>query len=131
MKTHEPLCRSVDQPIAGLVRDLKQQGMLDNTLVVLTSEFGRTPWSQNTTGRDHNARGFSTLLAGGGVKGGVIEGGTDEVGYKALESPHYISDLQATILRQMGLDHKKMDFHVNGRAFHLIEEGTGPITAIL
>ncbi len=131
MKTHEPLCRSVDQPIAGLVRDLKQQGMLDNTLVVLTSEFGRTPWSQNTTGRDHNARGFSTLLAGGGVKGGVVEGSTDEVGYKALESPHYISDLQATILRQMGLDHKKMDFHVNGRAFHLIEEGTGPITAIL
>lgn len=131
MKTHEPLCRAVDQPIAGLIRDLKQRGLLDSTLVVFTSEFGRTPWSQNTTGRDHNGKGFSTLLAGGGVKGGVVEGSTDEVGYKAQENPHYISDLQATVLRQMGLNHKKMDFTLNGRAFHLIEEGTGPITNIL
>ena len=126
MKTHEPLCRAVDKPIAGLIRDLKQRGMLDSTLVVFTSEFGRTPWSQNTTGRDHNAEWASPVwLAGGGVKGGVIEGATDEVGYKAVEKPHYISDLQATILRQMGLNYKKMDFIVNGRPFHLIEEGTG------
>jgi hypothetical protein len=131
MKSHEPLCRSVDKPISGLIRDLKQRGLLDSTLVVFTSEFGRTPWSQNTTGRDHNGKGFSTLLAGGGVKRGVVEGATDEVGYKAVENPHYISDLQATILKQLGLDYKKMDFTANGRAFHLIEEGTGPMMNIL
>lgn len=131
MKSHAPLCHSVDKPISGLIRDLKQRGLLDKTLVVLTSEFGRTPWSQNTTGRDHNAMGFTTLLAGGGVKGGIIEGATDEVGYRAVEKPHYVSDLQATILQQMGLNYKKMDFVLNGRPFHLVEEGTGPITTIL
>src|SRR3954470_219189 len=110
MKSHAPLCRAVDKPISGLIRDLKQRGMLENTLVVFTSEFGRTPWSQNTTGRDHNGKGFTSLLSGGGVKGGVIEGATDDVGYRAVEKPHYISDLQSTILRQVGLDHKKMDF---------------------
>ena len=82
MKSHEPLCRAVDKPISGLIRDLKQRGMLDSTLVVFTSEFGRTPWSQNTTGRDHNAMGFTSWLSGGGVKGGVVEGATDEVGYR-------------------------------------------------
>ncbi len=131
MKSHEPLCRAVDKPISGLIRDLKQRGMLESTLVVFTSEFGRTPWSQNTTGRDHNGKGFTSLLSGGGVKGGVIEGATDEVGYQAVEKPHYISDLQATILRQMGLDYTKMDFILNGRPFHLIEEGLGPINNIL
>ena len=131
METHAPLCRAVDKPIAGLIQDLKQRGLLDNTMVVFTSEFGRTPWSQNTTGRDHNGKGFSTLLAGGGVKGGVVEGATDEVGYQAVDQRHYISDLQATILHQMGLNYKKMDFTLNGRAFHLIEEGTGPMLNIL
>lgn len=131
MASHAPLCKAVDKPIAGLIADLKQRGLLDSTLVVFTSEFGRTPWSQNTTGRDHNGKGFSTLLAGGGVKGGVVEGATDEVGYKAVDRPHYISDLQATILKQMGLNYQKMEFHLNGRAFKLIEEGTGPIQAIL
>jgi hypothetical protein len=131
MKSHAPLCRAVDKPISGLIRDLKQRGMLDSTLVVFTSEFGRTPWSQNTTGRDHNAMGYSTWLSGGGVKGGVIEGATDDVGYQAVENRHYISDLQSTILRQVGLDYKKMDFVVNGRPFHLVEEGDGPITRIL
>jgi hypothetical protein len=131
MKSHAPLCRAVDKPISGLIRDLKQRGMLESTLVVFTSEFGRTPWSQNTTGRDHNAMGFTSWLAGGGVKGGVVEGATDDVGYRAVENPHYISDLQATILRQVGLDYKKMDFVVNGRAFHLVEEGQGPVQAIL
>jgi len=131
MKSHEPLCRAVDKPISGLIRDLKQRGMLDSTLVVFTSEFGRTPWSQNTTGRDHNAMGFTSLLAGGGVRGGIVEGATDEVGYRAVEKPHYISDLQSTILRQVGLDYKKMDFVLNGRPFHLVEEGLGPIEAIL
>lgn len=131
MATHAPLCRAVDQPIAGLVRDLKQRGLLESTLVVVTSEFGRTPWSQNTTGRDHNGKGFSTLLAGGGVKGGTIEGATDEVGYQAVENRHYISDLQATILHQMGLEPGKLEFHVNARAFKFLEEGEGPIQRIL
>src|SRR4029077_6769159 len=102
-----PLSRAPEKPIAGLIRDLKQRGMLDETLVVWTSEFGRSPWSQNTTGRDHNPRGYSAWLAGGGVKGGVVHGATDEVGYQAVENKHYYSDLHATILQQLGLDYKK------------------------
>src|SRR5207249_202627 len=109
IQTQGPLCRATDQPIAGLIRDLKQRGMLDQTLIVWTSEFGRTPWSQNTTGRDHNPRGFTSWLAGGGVKGGIVHGATDDVGYKAVEHPHYCSDLHATILRQIGLDSAQME----------------------
>jgi hypothetical protein len=130
IKSHAPLCRATDKPIAGLIRDLKQRGMLDSTLVVWTSEFGRSPWSQNTTGRDHNPKGYTCWLAGGGVKGGVVHGGTDDVGYKAVENPHYYSDLHATILRQIGLDHKKMELMVIGRTMRLVEEG-GPIKEIL
>src|SRR5712691_4138707 len=89
MKSHEPLCRAVDKPIAGLIQDLKQRGMLDSTLVVFGSEFGRSPWSQNTTGRDHNPKGYTVWLAGSGVKGGVVHGSTDEFGYKAIDNPHY------------------------------------------
>jgi hypothetical protein len=130
MKTHEPLCRATDQPIAGLIKDLKQRGMLDQTLVVWSSEFGRTPWSQNTTGRDHNPRGYTAWLAGGGVKGGTLHGATDEVGYRAVENPHYYSDLHATILWQLGLDPKKMEIEVIGRTMRLVEEGA-PIREIL
>jgi hypothetical protein len=130
IKTHGPLCRATDQPIAGLIRDLKQRGMLDETLVVWTSEFGRSPWSQNTTGRDHNPKGYTSWMAGGGVKGGVVHGATDDVGYKAVEHPHYCSDLHATILRQLGLDYKKMEFETLGRTMKLVEEGR-PITDIL
>jgi len=131
MKSHAPLCRAVDKPIAGLIRDLKQRGMLDSTLVVFSSEFGRSPWSQNTTGRDHNPKGYTVWLAGGGVKGGVIHGSTDEFGYKAVEHPHYYSDLHATILNQLGLDYKKMECQVFGRTMRLVEEGGGPIREIL
>ncbi len=130
MKTHGPLCRATDKPIAGLIRDLKQRGMLEETLVVWTSEFGRTPWSQNTTGRDHNPKGYSSWMAGGGIKGGVIHGGTDEVGYKAVDSPHYCSDLHATILHQLGLNHHKMEIQTLGRTMRLIEDGS-PIRSIL
>src|SRR4029077_11695589 len=119
------------KPIAGLIRDLKQRGMLDSTLVVWSTEFGRTPWSQNTKGRDHNPRGFSSWLAGGGVKPGIIHGATDEAGYHAVENRHYISDLQATILHQMGIDHSKMTVTVNSRPIRLVEEGFGPIKDIL
>ncbi len=131
IKTHGPLCRSIDKPIAGLIRDLKQRGMLDETLVVWSSEFGRSPWSQNTTGRDHNPRGYTIWLAGGGVKGGVVHGATDDVGYKAVENRHYYSDLHATILQQMGLDYTKMELPVFGRTMRLVEEGDGAIREIL
>jgi hypothetical protein len=131
IKTHAPLCRATDKPIAGLIRDLKQRGLLDSTLVVWSSEFGRSPWSQNTTGRDHNPRGYTAWLAGGGVQGGIIHGATDDVGYKAVEHPHYYSDLHATILRQVGLDHEKLTIPVLGRTMRLVEEGHRPIEAIL
>ncbi|MEK7953147.1 DUF1501 domain-containing protein [Luteolibacter soli] len=130
MKTHEPLCRATDRPIAGLIKDLKQRGMLDETMVVWTSEFGRTPWSQNTTGRDHNPKGYTSWLAGGGIKGGIVHGATDEVGYKAVESPHYYSDLHATILRQLGIDHTKMEIPSLGTVSRLVENG-GPIQEII
>ena len=131
MKEHEPRCRSVDKPIAGLIRDLKQRGLLDSTLIVFSSDFGRTPWSQNTNGRDHNPRGYSVWLAGGGIKGGMTHGETDDVGYRAVQDKHYCSDLHATILHQLGLDYKKMNIEVFGRTFHLVEEGEGPIKAII
>lgn len=130
IESHAPLCRQTDQPIAGLIRDLKQRGLLDSTLVVWTSEFGRTPWSQNTTGRDHNPRGFTCWLAGGGIRGGLVHGSTDEVGYHAVEHRHYISDLQATILNRLGLDFKKMEIEVEGRPVRLVEGAAGPIDAI-
>jgi hypothetical protein len=123
MKSHAPLCRATDKPIAGLIKDLKQRGMLDQTLVVWTSEFGRTPWSQNTTGRDHNPKGYTSWMAGGGIKGGVVHGATDEVGYKAVENPHYYSDLHATILQQLGINHKKLEIQALGRTMRLVEEG--------
>jgi hypothetical protein len=131
MNDHGPLCRQTDKPIAGLIRDLKQRGMFDSTLVVWATEFGRTPYSQNTVGRDHNPHGFTCWLAGGGIRGGVVHGATDEIGYKAVEDRHYVTDLQATILRQVGLDYKKMEVVVNGRPIRMMEESEGPIHAIL
>jgi hypothetical protein len=134
IESHAPLCRATDKPIAGLIRDLKQRGMLGQTLVVWASEFGRSPWSQNTTGRDHNPRGFTAWLAGGGVKGGVVHGATDDFGYRAVEQRHYYSDLHATVMKQLGLDWSKLEVTVNGRPMRLVEDGgdgEGPIEAIL
>ncbi len=131
MKTHAPLCRATDKPIAGLLQDLKQRGMLEETLVVWTSEFGRTPWSQNTTGRDHNPKGYTSWMAGGGIRGGVVHGATDEVGYRAVENPHYYSDLHATILHQLGIDHTKMFVPELGPVSQLVEVGHGPIRDII
>jgi hypothetical protein len=133
IESHAPLCRATDKPIAGLIRDLKQRGLLDETLVVWSSEFGRSPWSQNTTGRDHNPRGYTAWLAGGGIKGGTVHGATDDVGYKAVEEPHYYSDLHATILHLLGLDPEKMEVSVLGRTMRLVEkeDTRGPIRAIL
>jgi hypothetical protein len=131
IRTQGPLCRATDKPIAGLIRDLKQRGMLNETLVVWSSEFGRSPWSQNTTGRDHNPRGYSVWLAGGGIKGGITHGATDDVGYRAVENRHYYSDLHATLLHQLGLDHTRMELPVLGRTMRLVEEGYGPIREII
>lgn len=131
IQSHEPHCRATDKPIAGLIKDLKQRGMLDDTLVVWTSEFGRTPWSQNTTGRDHNPKGYTSWMAGGGVRGGIVHGATDEVGYRAVESPHYYSDLHATILHQLGIDHTKMFLSELGPVSQLVEDSHGPIQEII
>jgi hypothetical protein len=110
---HAALCGQVDRPIAALIRDLKQRGLLDETIVVVGTEFGRTPGAQNSNGRDHHPYGFSILIAGGGVRGGIIHGATDELGFHAVEGRHYITDLHATVLWQLGLDSHRM--HIPGR----------------
>ena len=106
---HEKNFRSVDKPIAGLLKDLKQRGLLDSTLVVFASEFGRTPGTQGSDGRDHHIFGFSVWMAGGGVKGGIVHGATDEIGFHAVENRHYVTDIHATILKQLGLDSRKLE----------------------
>ncbi len=100
---HSELAMQVDRPIAGLLKDLKQRGLLEQTLVVFGTEFGRTPGSQGADGRDHHPYGFSVWMAGGGIRGGLVHGATDELGFHAVESPHYVTDLHATLLHQMGL----------------------------
>lgn len=105
---HENLCRQVDQPIGALLADLKQRGLLDETLVVWATEFGRTPGSQNGDGRDHHPYGFSVWMAGGGIKGGLAHGATDELGFHAVENRHYVTDVHATLLHQLGLDPRKL-----------------------
>jgi hypothetical protein len=119
-KNHTQNCRSADKPVAGLIADLKSRGMLQDTLVVWGGEFGRTPFFQGTfdekAGRDHNQWGFTMLMAGGGVKGGQAIGATDELGLKAIEEPHHIHDLHASILYLMGLDHLKTTYMRLGRA---------------
>src|SRR5439155_17879249 len=109
------ICGNTDLPTAGLIRDLKQRGLLDNTIVIWSGEFGRLPVSQNGTGRDHNRNAFSLLLAGGGFKSGHVHGESDEVGYKAAVDPVSVSDLHATILHQLGLQHEALTFEHSGR----------------
>ncbi|MBT5705444.1 MAG: DUF1501 domain-containing protein, partial [Verrucomicrobia bacterium] len=99
----------VDLPTAGLIKDLKQRGMFDETIVVFATEFGRTPGSQNSDGRDHHPYGFSIWMAGGGLKGGVVHGATDEIGFHAVENRHYVTDVHATLLHQLGLDPKSLE----------------------
>lgn len=106
---HSSLCAQIDQPIAGLIADLKQRGLLDETLVVIGTEFGRTPGAQGADGRDHHPYGFSIALAGGGIKGGMAHGKTDELGFHAVEDRHYVTDLHATVLHQLGLDSRRLE----------------------
>jgi hypothetical protein len=112
---HPPRARWTDQPIAGLLADLKQRGLLDSTLVIWASEFGRTPMMQGDKGRQHNAAGFTIWMAGGGVKPGVRIGATDEIGLMAVERPYPFRDLHATILAAVGLKHDDLEFEIHGR----------------
>jgi len=105
---HTRLCKQVDQPIGALLKDLKQRGLLDETLVVWATEFGRTPGSQHSNGRDHHPYGFSVWMAGGGIKGGIAHGATDELGFHAVENRHYVTDVHATVMQQLGLDPKRL-----------------------
>jgi membrane-anchored protein YejM (alkaline phosphatase superfamily) len=120
-KGHENNARAVDQPIAALLTDLRQQGLLDETLVVWAGEFGRTPFAQGNDGRDHNPFGFTIWMAGGGVKPGTIYGATDEWGYKAIENRLEIHDLHATILHLLGVDHTRSTFRFGGRDMRLTD----------
>jgi arylsulfatase A-like enzyme len=113
-KGHETMARQVDQPIAALLADLDERGLLDDTLVVWAGEFGRTPFSQGSNGRDHNPSGFTVWFAGAGVKRAFHYGATDEFGYKAVENVATIYDLHATILHLIGLDHTRLSFYNNG-----------------
>jgi hypothetical protein len=118
---HRDHAKHSDKPIAALLTDLKQRGMLEETLVIWGGEFGRTPTSQGAKGRDHHSLGFSTWLAGGGVKGGLAYGATDEFGFNAVENRVHVHDLHATILHLMGLDHTKLTYRYSGRDFRLTD----------
>jgi arylsulfatase A-like enzyme len=118
---HTNNARAVDQPIAGLLKDLRQRGLLDETLVVWAGEFGRTPFAQGKNGRDHNPFGFTIWMAGGGTRGGMIYGATDEWGYKAIENRMEIHDLHATMLHLLGVDHTRSTYRFGGRDMRLTD----------
>jgi hypothetical protein len=112
---HERNALAVDQPIGALLEDLERRGMLDETLVLFATEFGRTPGSQGSDGRDHHIFGFSVWLAGGGIRRGVVHGATDEIGFHAVENRHYVTDIHATILHQLGLDSRRLELPARKR----------------
>jgi hypothetical protein len=134
---HRKLAHDVDGPIAALLADLKATGLLKETLVIISGEFGRTPVLEVSglvkvqNGRDHNSHGFSTLLAGGGVKGGTTYGNTDEFGFKAVENPVHIHDLHATVLHALGMDHTKLTYRYSGRDFRLTDVAGNVVHDIL
>jgi hypothetical protein len=122
LSRHATHAKAVDKPIAGLLQDLKQRGLLEDTIVWCSGEFGRTPYAQkNGTGRDHNADGFTTWLAGGGLKSGLAYGATDEFGHKAVENKVHMHDLHATLLHLLGLDHEQLTYRYAGRDFRLTD----------
>ena len=137
IRVHAKLAAKVDSPIAGLVDDLKSRGLFDETLILIGSEFGRTPMIQNSgleklgCGRDHNTPGFTVLLAGGGIKGGMAYGATDEFGFKAVENRTHVHDLHATILHQLGFDHTRLTYRYAGRDFRLTDVHGNVIREIL
>jgi hypothetical protein len=128
---HKQHCQKTDRPIAALLSDLKRRGLLDETIVLWGGEFGRTPASQGSNGRDHNHWGFSVWLAGGGIKGGTTYGATDEFGFRAVEDRTHPHDLHATMLHLMGLDHEKLTYHYGGRDFRLTDVSGRVVQEIL
>ena len=114
-------CTSIDRPIAGLLTDLSQRGLLEDTLVIWGGEFGRTPDAQGTDGRDHNNKGFSMWMAGGGVRGGMVYGATDPLGREAVDGRMHIHDWHATILHMLGLNHERLTYQHAGRDFRLTD----------
>jgi hypothetical protein len=128
---HTRLCKATDKPVAGLLADLKQRGLLDETLVIWGGEFGRMPMSEQGKGRDHNPWGYTVWMAGGGMKPGMVYGATDDVGLRAVEKPVHIHDLHATILHLLGFDHTQLTFFHNGREQRLTEVSGNVVTEIL
>tara|TARA_B100000497_G_C7683875_1_gene414067 strand:+ start:2198 stop:2638 length:441 start_codon:yes stop_codon:yes gene_type:complete len=119
-------CQQTDQPVAGLIKDLKMRGLLEDTLIIWGGEFGRTSFSQGTLtnnnyGRDHHPRCFTVWLAGGGVKKGLAYGHTDEFGYNIIQDPVHVHDLQATILHLLGIDHERLTYKHQGRYYRLTD----------
>ncbi len=115
------LCKDIDQPVAALLTDLKQRGMLEDTLVVWGGEFGRTPTTENADGRDHNPWGFTMWMAGGGVRGGMTYGATDDFGFRSIADKVHVHDLHATILHLMGFDHERLTYRHAGRDYRLTD----------
>jgi Protein of unknown function (DUF1501) len=130
-KNHALHCGETDRPMAALLTDLKQRGLLDSTLVMWTSEFGRTPTAQNGKGRDHSPRGFCSWLAGGGAKGGTVHGATDDFGYAAVKDRVHVHDLHATVLHLMGLDHERLTFLHAGRQQRLTDVAGKVVEAVI
>jgi len=128
---HGKLALQSDKPIAGLLTDLKRRGLLDSTLVIWGGEFGRTPMSEGTNGRDHNPHGFTMWMAGGGVKGGQVIGATDDIGLRAAENKAHVNDLHATILYLIGLRHLRLTFRHNGRNERLTDNAGEVIKEVL
>jgi len=133
MAAHGPLARNVDQPIAGLLQDLKQRGMLDDTLVVWTTEFGRTPFKEaaGAKGREHHHWVFSSWMAGGGVKGGIVHGASDDCGIRVERDEVHVHDFHATILHLLGLDHERLTYRHNGRDYRLTDVAGNVVKGIL
>ncbi|MDR3637039.1 MAG: DUF1501 domain-containing protein [Isosphaeraceae bacterium] len=133
MQAHRPKALRVDRALAALIRDLKQRGLFDQTLIAICTEFGRTPWTDapGTKGRNHYAKAFSCVLAGAGIKGGTAYGATDEHGIKIIADPVHVHDYHATILHAMGLDHRKLTYRYAGRDFRLTDVDGRVITPIL
>jgi hypothetical protein len=128
---HAKHAQASDRPIAALIDDLKRRGLLDETLIVWSGEFGRTPWSEGAKGRDHHARGFTSWLAGGGVKGGLAYGETDEFGNDAVKNKVHVHDLHATILHLLGIDHERLTYRYSGRDFRLTDVSGRVVEEIL
>ncbi len=130
-KNHDLHCAETDGPIAALLSDLKARGLFDSTLVVWGGEFGRSPVAENGKGRDHHPKGFTVWMAGGGIKGGVVHGATDEFGYSAVTDRVSVPDLHATILHQLGLDHERLTYRHSGRDYRLTDVSGRVVRGIL